>query len=875
MSDKLFVFDVNKIPDNFLKLSIISTTVNNTHAFDNCPLFFQIENNNFFNSRNQNKLCIYQFLNDKIVSDYINKIMAISNYSQDICHKLLYQTNFNLEDTVDFLLNNEEELILKSCSEIIIRNNSNQIKIATFYNHYNYTRSIIYLLRSTQEKENFRFYVEHKNILDCPKFIMNIHVYIDRLYLNKLYDSIQIPNFLINLIKYESQKKSMILDISETSILKANIKLRKKYKREFYNYQKCNIDWMINLENSIEQGFKLSTFFVTSSKFIVYKICSIDDYLITNPKGEFINPEKMDQIHIFPKGGVLCDNIGLGKTSTILGLINETLDEQTKEEPTLVICPARLCKQWGQEIEIISNLKYKIITTITQFKNFKRKKYNFNDFNIIIISYSFLTNINYQNFQEQEPQDPYLLKNIKWKRIVMDESHEYISKKKMRRMPILLTKKAIEELDFKYIWLCSGTPFSNNDDFFEIIKFLCQNEELKNENDFNSIKHISNKFLEYMFRKNNTCSLKNTIYIPEPNISTHFLEQSEIEQAIYNSSLGNIDKMIQLCSHILVSEEHINILGNIPLPLDIVYQRMISYYKEKIRKLKSSISSVNDNIQKLEHSLEKNISEEKKIKKEIVDKKKKKIEFYKEKLLILEEKQTEYNSKLNIFEKIDTKTLSNSECPICFCSLENNVKVIFKCSHIFCSTCTTKLFINKKEINCPCCRFNVSKDSMEVVKAGSFKNVERINKWGTKMSYLINYLEDILSNTKNRVILFSQWDNLLKLVGNVLTENKINYLFLNGSIHVINSKIRKFKLDTSVRVVLLSSEKAVSGLNLTEANHIILLDTLNNDRETSKVIEEQAIGRAVRIGQTQTVNVKRLIMKNTIEYDFYLQNIEN
>ena len=100
-------------------------------------------------------------------------------------------------------------------------------------------------------------------------------------------------------------------------------------------------------------------------------------------------------------------------------------------------------------------------------------------------------------------------------------------------------------------------------------------------------------------------------------------------------------------------------------------------------------------------------------------------------------------------------------------------------------------------------------------------------------------------------------------------------LFLNGSIHVINSKIRKFKLDNNVKIVLLSSDKAVSGLNLTEANHIILLDTLNNDRETSKVIEEQAIGRAVRIGQTQTVKVKSLIIKNTIEYDFYLQNIEN
>ena len=44
-------------------------------------------------------------------------------------------------------------------------------------------------------------------------------------------------------------------------------------------------------------------------------------------------------------------------------------------------------------------------------------------------------------------------------------------------------------------------------------------------------------------------------------------------------------------------------------------------------------------------------------------------------------------------------------------------------------------------------------------------------------------------------------------------------------------------------MVLLSSDKAVSGLNLTEANHIILLDTLNNDKETSQIIEQQVVSK--------------------------------
>lgn len=882
MNDELFILDIEKIPENFLELSTILTTVNNTYAFNNCPFFFKIENIPILNNRrNHLKLCIYQILDDNIISDFIDAVKNITNYSSTICHKILYRNNFDLDETVDFLITYDESKIYEICEQMDVSDFNANVKVATFYSNYSYTQSIIHLMRDNSIREKFRFFIEHKNIDNLQKFTMIIHVYIDKLYLNSIYESPRIPTFLTNLIKYESFRKTTPICVKEVSDLRENNKLKKDYKREYYNYQKNNIMWMKEFENIITHGFKISTF-LSSKDFYTYKINSLDEYLITDPNGNLKNPDELEQIHIFPKGGVLCDNIGLGKTSTMLGLINETLNELS-EQPSLVICPARLCKQWGQEIDIISDLKYKIITTITQFLNFIKKKSRFRDFDIIIISYSFLTNINYQNFQEKSPDNPFLLNKIKWKRVIMDEAHEYISKKKMRRMSILLTKKAIEELHFDFIWLCSGTPFSDNKDFFEIIKFLSKHEHLKKLNDFDSIKHVSNKLIEYMFRKNNKSTLENVLYIPEPDISTDFLEHSEIEKAIYNSSLGNTDKMIQLCSHVLVSEEHINILGNKPLPLNVIHEKMMSYYQQKIKKTQSLISSFDEKIKKIEKSLEKinnserdtiqtggNVDNTKKI-----ESNNQKIKSLREKFIIVQEKQKEYNSKLNIFEKIDINTLSQSECPICLCPFDKNMKIIFKCSHIFCSSCTTKLFIDKNEINCPCCRSKVSKDSMEIVKSGTFNNIEKMNKWGTKMSYLINYLERILKDGKSRVILFSQWDNLLKLVGNVLTENEINYLFLNGSIHVINSKIRKFKLDNNVKIVLLSSDKAVSGLNLTEANHIILLDTLNNDRETSKVIEEQAIGRAVRIGQTQTVKVKRLIMKNTIEYDFYLQNIEN
>ena len=143
---------------------------------------------------------------------------------------------------------------------------------------------------------------------------------------------------------------------------------------------------------------------------------------------------------------------------------------------------------------------------------------------------------------------------------------------------------------------------------------------------------------------------------------------------------------------------------------------------------------------------------------------------------------------------------------------------------------------------------------------------------GTKTATLIDYLNNTLENENNRIIVFSQWDTMLKILSNVFNKCDINYLF-TGSIHTINKRIRQFKLDKSIRVVLLSADKSASGLNLTQANHIVLLDTLNTDKESAKVIEDQAIGRSVRIGQQKEVNVKRFIMKDTIEHDNYNKNI--
>ena len=70
-------------------------------------------------------------------------------------------------------------------------------------------------------------------------------------------------------------------------------------------------------------------------------------------------------------------------------------------------------------------------------------------------------------------------------------------------------------------------------------------------------KHIYDKLILNIFRKNTKDSVKEQVSIPSPNIMVDFLDMSLIERNIYDSALNDNKKKVELCNHILVSEEHI------------------------------------------------------------------------------------------------------------------------------------------------------------------------------------------------------------------------------------------------------------------------------------------------------------------------------
>ncbi|GJN26361.1 hypothetical protein PR202_gb14287 [Eleusine coracana subsp. coracana] len=103
---------------------------------------------------------------------------------------------------------------------------------------------------------------------------------------------------------------------------------------------------------------------------------------------------------------------------------------------------------------------------------------------------------------------------------------------------------------------------------------------------------------------------------------------------------------------------------------------------------------------------------------------------------------------------------------------------------------------------------------------------------------------------------------MLDLLEPVLNSSHIQYRRFDGKMNrtARGKEVKDFEMNPKVTVLLVSLMAGNVGLNLTAASHVIIVDPWWNP-----FVEEQAIGRAHRIGQTRPLNVYRLVVQGTIE----------
>ena len=173
------------------------------------------------------------------------------------------------------------------------------------------------------------------------------------------------------------------------------------------------------------------------------------------------------------------------------------------------------------------------------------------------------------------------------------------------------------------------------------------------------------------------------------------------------------------------------------------------------------------------------------------------------------------------------------------------------------------------------------------------ESIEISGSYGTKLEAVLRRVKAILADESSRILVFSSWKESLELLSHAMEANGISHLYprsrktFNDAVTLFKGEreppqikigfdLRRRKLggargaqrkddDTSSdeqghRVLLLLLKQGGNGLNLQQAQHVILVEPLLDPAE-----ESQAIGRVDRIGQENETHVHRFVVRDSIE----------
>lgn len=128
-----------------------------------------------------------------------------------------------------------------------------------------------------------------------------------------------------------------------------------------------------------------------------------------------------------------------------------------------------------------------------------------------------------------------------------------------------------------------------------------------------------------------------------------------------------------------------------------------------------------------------------------------------------------------------------------------------------------------------------------------------------KLDACIEVIEEVRQGDR-KVLVFSQFTGMLDILASALTEAGIGFTYLSGKTKKRQEVIERFNSDPQVTAFLVSMKAGGTGLNLTAADTVVVFDPWWNPS-----VENQAVDRAHRMGQTHSVNVYRLLTRGTIE----------
>lgn len=562
-------------------------------------------------------------------------------------------------------------------------------------------------------------------------------------------------------------------------------------------------------------------------------------------------------------GGFLTDEMGMGKTLTLLTLcqINpiESCDNRMRPKSTLVVCPSHIISHWANEIRKHTNMSYACVTVKDQIQKTTVQQIMSGMYDFVLVSFNLFCNPVFKNkmdyyschlrkrssafvrdFQKQSFEDrqtemfvPHI---FCWGRMIIDEFHELANPCYPNVGMYISSIKAESK------WLVSGTPVVNPILFQTYIPSIIWGEE--------QCSTVSKN--DAILRAISLSNVKNSIYevsIPPCEETVFKIDLNQSERLIYDGiRTEGRDQQLRVCSYAGLAK---------CFQEDDVEVETIDEMKELVKKFLFNKAKT------LEQEIDRYIERIRQIQPLVPNVEARSREAFTLRQFKINKEQCEKDLE-------DTKrtigfvgNTEQTECVICMDEMKYPC-TIKTCGHKICDTCLP-LAMNHNPI-CPMCRTSYStRDVIKVCHAGDNK---MLRKYGSKLYNLFNLL---ITTQRTKTLIFSQWDALLRDVGKCITDFSpdINVLFCRGNIMQKRSTIEKFSNENDHNILLLSTLNAGSGCDLSFAKRVILLDTIDGSGTFVSGIERQAISRCHRIGQTDAVAVVRFIARNTIEEEIY------
>lgn len=163
-------------------------------------------------------------------------------------------------------------------------------------------------------------------------------------------------------------------------------------------------------------------------------------WLLNKEKGDYELPEEIESLSNI-RGGILADEVGLGKTMMMISVINENLKKNT-----LILVPKSLIIQWKKEFEKVK-MKHVEVIEVIDSKTRVEMNEDENKSQVIITSHSKL------NGKGIDPEELWYC-SVQWDRIIIDEAHVIKNKRSKLHKVCLLLKSKIR-------WALTATPVMN------------------------------------------------------------------------------------------------------------------------------------------------------------------------------------------------------------------------------------------------------------------------------------------------------------------------------------------------------------------------------------------------------------------------------